>query len=277
MNLRIAYAISLLLLISSVPGLCEENPDNQIKKELEETFTKKILIIRNFYSGNNLKYDSEGTLISGGPTGSWTIFGYFEPAEINLSATSITLKGKRIYWGYNQPNKKSQLSRCHDTTTIEFSRSSEQLTLPLILIPLNKVFMTNRETIADIVPPYWKKIILADFDIQKIPKADPQIKAADTNTHKNSTYPKIRSKTMQAYTAQARAASWEGEVLLRAIVHKDGSIKVQDILRPLGLGLDESAIATCEKWKFKPGTVDGEPVDVTVNIVIVFNSLINSY
>jgi TonB family protein len=270
MNLRIYYALSLLLLISSVPGVCGENPDDQIKNELEKTFNKKIFIIRNFYSGNYLKYDSEGTLISGGASGSWTTDGYFEPAEVKLSTKSTILKGKRIYWGYNPTEKKSRLFRGYDMTTIEFRRSAEQLTLPLILIPLNKVFITNREAIVDIVPPYWKKLILADFDLIKVKPPYPSPKVLDTGTHKNITYPTILMKTKPAYTEQARAARWSGTIMFTVIVRKDGSITVQDILSPLGLGLDENAVAACEKWKFKPGTVDGKPVDVQVTIEVVF-------
>jgi len=73
------------------------------------------------------------------------------------------------------------------------------------------------------------------------------------------------------YTEEARKARAEGEVLLRAIVRKDGSVDGFKILRGLGFGLDESAIQTiANKWKFKPGTKNGVPVDVQTDFQIYF-------
>jgi len=38
----------------------------------------------------------------------------------------------------------------------------------------------------------------------------------------------------------------------------------------VGLGLDEKAIETVKKWKFRPGTRDGEPVTVEAQIEVNF-------
>jgi TonB family protein len=73
------------------------------------------------------------------------------------------------------------------------------------------------------------------------------------------------------YTEEGRKARAEGEVLLNVVVRKDGSVDSFKIMRGLGYGLDEQAIKTISsKWKFKPGTRNGMPVDVSVNIQIAF-------
>jgi TonB family protein len=73
------------------------------------------------------------------------------------------------------------------------------------------------------------------------------------------------------YTEEARKARAEGIVLIQAVVRKDGSVDSFKILRGLGYGLDESAINTiATKWRFKPGTKDGQPVDVWANIEVTF-------
>ena len=71
-------------------------------------------------------------------------------------------------------------------------------------------------------------------------------------------------------TIQKMRGERQGSVVLSAIVHKDGSIQILKVLRSLGLGLDENAVEALKKWKFRPGTRSGEPVDVALNIEINF-------
>jgi periplasmic protein TonB len=67
-----------------------------------------------------------------------------------------------------------------------------------------------------------------------------------------------------------RGERYQGSVVLSAIVRKDGSIQILKVLRGLGLGLDDNAVEALKKWKFRPGTRSGEPVDVALNIEINF-------
>jgi TonB family protein len=58
---------------------------------------------------------------------------------------------------------------------------------------------------------------------------------------------------------------------LETIVRKDGSVDQIKVVRGLGYGLDESAINTIKaEWKFQPGTLNGQPVDVIVHIETSF-------
>jgi TonB family protein len=76
---------------------------------------------------------------------------------------------------------------------------------------------------------------------------------------------------LPAYTQAARDARIEGIVIMRAVIRKDGTVGDIEILRGLGHGLNESAIDTVKnRWKFKPGTLDGNPVDVRVSIEVSF-------
>ncbi len=73
------------------------------------------------------------------------------------------------------------------------------------------------------------------------------------------------------YTEDARKARIEGIVLLQLVVRKDGSTDSFKVVRGLGYGLDESAISTiANKWRFKPGTKNGVPVDVQILIEVSF-------
>ncbi len=76
---------------------------------------------------------------------------------------------------------------------------------------------------------------------------------------------------LPAYTEEARKARAEGIVLIQAIIRRDGTVDSFKVLRGLGYGLDESAINTiATKWRFRPGTLNGTPVDVQANIEVSF-------
>jgi TonB family protein len=72
------------------------------------------------------------------------------------------------------------------------------------------------------------------------------------------------------YSDAARKAKYQGSVLLWLVVGPEGrphSIRIQ---RSLGMGLDEKAVAAVSTWHFQPGTLNGQPVAVEVNVEVSF-------
>jgi TonB family protein len=55
------------------------------------------------------------------------------------------------------------------------------------------------------------------------------------------------------YSEEARIAALEGSVLVTGTIGSDGSIEGLRVSRPLGLGLDEQAIAAAAQMRFQPG------------------------
>lgn len=76
---------------------------------------------------------------------------------------------------------------------------------------------------------------------------------------------------MPPYTDAARSAKVEGVVMVQCVIRKDGTVAEAAVRKGLGYGLDESAIETITtKWRFRPGTLDGEAVDVPANVEVLF-------
>lgn len=73
-----------------------------------------------------------------------------------------------------------------------------------------------------------------------------------------------------AYTDEARLAKYQGTVVLTVEIGPDGKARNIQIVRGLGLGLQERAIDAIERWLFKPGTKDGRPVTVAAQIEVSF-------
>jgi len=80
----------------------------------------------------------------------------------------------------------------------------------------------------------------------------------------------ILSKPKPDYTDEARSQRIEGEVLVRVMFSASGDVRVLDVVRGLGHGLDANALRAAQQIKFKPAQRDGQPVDSTATVHIVF-------
>ena len=77
-------------------------------------------------------------------------------------------------------------------------------------------------------------------------------------------------RTDPQYTEAARHAHVTGVVILEAVIDRSGNVDRVKIVRGLPMGLGEEAVAAVRRWKFKPGTLNGQPVDVIFNLTVVF-------
>lgn len=84
------------------------------------------------------------------------------------------------------------------------------------------------------------------------------------------TAPRLLYKFEPEYTEEARAAKWQGTVLLFIEVTPDGIAENIRVLRSAGLGLDEKAVEAVKRWKFAPGAKEGVPVTVQAQIEVNF-------
>jgi len=74
------------------------------------------------------------------------------------------------------------------------------------------------------------------------------------------------------YPELARRARLEANVILQAIVHKDGTVGDITVLkcnRP-NVGFEDSAVEAVQQWRYQPASQGGKPVDVYFTIVVDF-------
>ncbi len=80
----------------------------------------------------------------------------------------------------------------------------------------------------------------------------------------------IISKPKPDYTEEGRELRIDGEVRLEVVFTTVGQVHVIKVLQGLGHGLDEQAVRAAEQIKFKPALNEGEPVDSTAVVHIIF-------
>lgn len=102
--------------------------------------------------------------------------------------------------------------------------------------------------------------------------------AASAAAHQEQTYrvgdgvaaPAIVTEVKPRYTAATLTAGVQGSVKLECVVRTDGTVTDVRIVEPLHPQLDEAATRALEQWRFEPGTKDGKPVPVRVDIEMTF-------
>ena len=82
--------------------------------------------------------------------------------------------------------------------------------------------------------------------------------------------PRLRREVKAEYTDEARRRGVTGDVVLEIVVRRDGSVGDVSVLRGLGAGLDQRAIAAVRQWRFDPARLRGAPVDVIVEVAVEF-------
>ena len=78
------------------------------------------------------------------------------------------------------------------------------------------------------------------------------------------------NKIEPTYTEIARKARIEGFVIVEAIIDQNGNVTDARLLKTLPFGLGDAALEALKRWKFKPGTLNGQPVPVIYDLTINF-------
>lgn len=84
------------------------------------------------------------------------------------------------------------------------------------------------------------------------------------------TQPEELDRVMPRYPAMARRAGVGGPVVVRGIVRRDGTIDNVEIIKDLEYGLGEEARRAVSRWRFRPATYRGEPIDVYYTVTVNF-------
>lgn len=87
----------------------------------------------------------------------------------------------------------------------------------------------------------------------------PELKGGLADLQRSVTYPEM-----------ARRAGIEGRVTVQFIVNEQGLVENPRVIRGIGGGCDEAALAAVSKAKFTPGMQRGRPVKVQYSLPVVF-------
>jgi len=153
-----------------------------------------------------------------------------------------------------------------DPTSVTTTISPEHAT-KVLKDALDQVFAQGLdERLMASLPDFWKlyyQAVAAKTDYR--PK-DPAVLRQNTVDQKARLLTNFTPDSNEFDQANGVA----GMAQYHAVVGPDGKVGEVAISRPIGFGLDESAVAAIRKAKFEPAIKDGKPVAVMLNLNVPF-------
>jgi TonB family protein len=132
-------------------------------------------------------------------------------------------------------------------------------------------------TTASAAPPQTASAAPEEAPTPDLPdQPPPQVPAATDNAGVYSavppggTQPEEADRVVPRYPMMARRAGIQGPVVVRGIVRRDGTIDDVEVIRDLPYGLGDAAREAVSRWRFRPATFRGEPIDVYYTVTVNF-------
>jgi TonB family protein len=85
------------------------------------------------------------------------------------------------------------------------------------------------------------------------------------------TVPEVIFNPEPSFSDEARKAKVQGIVVLLLVVGRDGRPSNVRVGQSLGMGLDEKAIEAVGRWRFRPATLNGQPVATQIAVEVNFH------
>ena len=258
--------------------------DRGFEAQIKFDYLDKVLTLRHFYSGDHLRFRSDGTLQGDAPLGPWTLDGQLEVEDVQLHGAHLLIKGRRIHRVFDaQHNPQDELSRVengqdkqskdrekalrHLKVEIEIELPNDKPDQKDISTAMHAVFVFGSESMLDVVPSYWHAYI-AKQEGKPVPPVKGPVYTFKPGGGMSPPHAIYQPDT--EYSDEARKAKYQGTDVLSLIVDSSGAPRDLQIVIPLGLGLDEMAIEAVSAWKFDPAQKDGNPVSVLINVEVQF-------
>ncbi len=205
---------------------------------------------------------------------------------------------------FKRPTDSQQTPPVKPSIKVEIKTDQPLTTVDQAQSLLGNVFALNKDDLLDSMPEFWRIYLdahLDDYDLKQGKEMEFKTQGSSTRSNSSQRYsasqppasqesqaplgtiyhfgpkvadvqkPKAKFTPEPSYTEAARYEKFQGVIVVSIIVDQTGKVRRVGVLRPLGLGLDESAVATLRTWSFDPAMRNGEPVAVEMNVEVAFN------
>jgi len=270
--------------------------------QLRQLLVGKTVYLRGGYLDNTLHFDDRGRLIDHSPQGSFTLC-VIQVDKVHVSKHKVELQGQRYALHFldeaqdstkavdrvkitpkkkvvkisidrvqiEKPKKKKDKNKPKEpaptTAVAGATPTSPQHASRMLVDALDRIFAQGiDERMIAAMPDFWKLYYQAAAAKTDYRPQDSQIFRQSAVDQKA----KLISTVEPPSNELAQANGIAGMALYHAVIGTDG--KPQQIVagRPIGFGLDESAVATIRNATFQPAIKEGKPVPVWLDLVVSF-------
>jgi TonB family protein len=240
---------------------------------LEARLIHKPLYLRGFWKEDTLHFEPDGRFVGEHPTVSFTLAG-MDATGIAIDKDTLTITGYRVALEF-LPAGSTRILLGEVLTVIVNAPSNGDYGPAL-----DTIFADGLPALASSLPEFWQPYMQKTFLWDATGKAAPAKPPATTppppptgddaprQVGGNIIAPVPAKHPEVKYTDMARSLQYSGSVLLHVVVRKDGTVGDIHVARPVGLGLDEAAMAAVSHYTYKPAKENGAPVAVEMDVEV---------
>jgi TonB family protein len=241
--------------------------------ELNHRLMGKPLYLKAFWRDDKLHFDPNGNLVGTSVPVSFTVAG-FDLKKVQLKRDKLILEGRRVGLDLTD-NKPTRVA----LQVGSLGQHDESMHIEIDANPsgdygkaLDAIFVDGVARLVPLLPTYWssyaRKVFLFEAPMQ--PRNDPD-RARAKRIGGRVTAPTLLKHPEPEFSAAARALKHSGNCVVSFRVETDGTVSHVSVVRAIGLGLDEHALAAVQQYTFKPAMQDGIPVIVELNVEVNFH------
>lgn len=221
----------------------------------------RVAILQNFYKSSELHFDSAGRLMGSSQSGPWTAFGGIEIDSVKVGSRSLILTGRR---NVRRWENGELINYTLDTPVrIELDLEPGE-SMPSLVHALQSVFLFRSQRLSDIVPGYWKDFLTTERSRNAAWQKEQSQEMKDAkNVAADITPPRLLSSADGIEIAATPYREEDDNTFTASfIVDRDGTVKDVQIIKPVGLGVDDAIVKKIAEWKFAPAMSGAGPVEV---------------
>ena len=245
-------ALILLILAATAVVSAQDYP---MEKVLQAHYETLILTLHHPLQQPIQQFDMKGKPVAGGPEGAPAAYGRILIDRLRVVEDRILLEGRRISLAPGEQGG-NPAPVPGEPVQIEIKLKSRSADLDDARAAMRRVF---HETPEDSLWSSW------------LCEAGSNTCEHVHSTGKDVTVPQPLFSPHPEMSERARRAKFQGVVVLGLLVDKTGKVRRINVIRELGMDLDEQAISKISSWKFKPASRNGQPVAAALSVEVSFN------
>lgn len=261
---RMRLWAALLVMVTGLGAACAQQvPDSGTDAEVvtASLLVGKALFVRGFYLNNTLTYDEMGRVQGSPKVGDWTLAAVNVLKAERRGAEEIELDGVRVAIRYNPDAHEFQRHPLNDEKmrlVVKDPGDAKGLEAAFAVMFSVGIDPGLQRAMPDYWRHYFDPTLAWPQDALSGQLIYPLYGPVDQR--QDITAPKVEHRAESKYDEFAVRDKVQGAIQLRLVVDANGAPMRIAISRPLGYGLDASAVEAVMKWRFAPGMKDGGPV-----------------
>lgn len=301
---RLACAAALVAFILLVtPSNAQAS---ELERQLRNEYLGKTFLLRGFYSGDHLLYDSSGSLVGKELSGDWTSDGFVLLDDVHMSGPRLVVGGRRLLvdrttsaFRFREARRRADDGKDAGPVVLEITADFGKDSPPAeeTEAAMSKIFLTAQDSLEDLVAEYWNPCVREGIggknkycgfsdEVLIVPGVRPSrgshkpvapptdAKVTGFENMSNGigvSPPSVILSPEPEFSEAARGVKYQGTTTLRMVVTTDGTLTNIRIVVPLGCGLDAQAVQAVKTWKFKPAEKDGQPIAFEIAVELDFH------